>query len=33
KIDERYERFRVMLRYIFTEIDIVNVRFDYYNKK
>ena len=33
KINERYERFRVMLRYIFTEIDIVNVRFDYYNKK
>ncbi|EMU4245360.1 immunity 41 family protein [Neisseria gonorrhoeae] len=32
-IHERYERFRVMLRYIFTEIDIVNVRFDYYNKK
>ncbi|HEZ2399501.1 TPA: hypothetical protein WHS58_001640, partial [Neisseria meningitidis] len=33
KINERYERFRVMLRYIFTEKDIVNVRFDYYNKK
>ena len=33
KINERYERFRVMLRYIFTEIDIVNVQFDYYNKK
>lgn len=33
KINERYARFRVMLRYIFTEIDIVNVQFDYYNKK
>ena len=32
-IHERYERLRVMLRYIFTEIDIVNVQFDYYNKK
>ncbi|WP_249936428.1 immunity 41 family protein, partial [Neisseria gonorrhoeae] len=28
-----YERFTTMLRYIFTEKDIVNVRFDYYNKK
>ncbi|EPH7779049.1 immunity 41 family protein, partial [Neisseria gonorrhoeae] len=25
--------FTTMLRYIFTEKDIVNVRFDYYNKK
>ncbi|EOC42999.1 hypothetical protein NM2000175_0418 [Neisseria meningitidis 2000175] len=32
-INERYERLKTMLRYIFTEIDIVNVRFDYYNKK
>lgn len=32
-IEERYERFTTMLRYIFTEIDIVNMRFDYYNKK
>ncbi|ENV9188282.1 TPA: Imm41 family immunity protein, partial [Neisseria gonorrhoeae] len=32
-IHERYERFTTMLRYIFTEKDIVNVRFDYYNKK
>ena len=32
-INERYERLKTMLRYIFTEIDIVNVQFDYYNKK
>ncbi|OIA91157.1 immunity 41 family protein [Neisseria gonorrhoeae] len=32
-INERYERFKTMLRYIFTEKDIVNVQFDYYNKK
>ncbi|HEZ2310477.1 TPA: immunity 41 family protein [Neisseria meningitidis] len=32
-INERYERLKTMLRYIFTEKDIVNVRFDYYNKK
>ena len=32
-IEERYERFTTILRYIFTEIDIVNVQFDYYNKK
>ena len=32
-IEERYERFTTMLRYIFTEKDIVNVQFDYYNKK
>ncbi|EPI0731250.1 immunity 41 family protein, partial [Neisseria gonorrhoeae] len=24
---------KTMLRYIFTEKDIVNVQFDYYNKK
>ncbi|EOG0028764.1 Imm41 family immunity protein, partial [Neisseria gonorrhoeae] len=28
-----YERLKTMLRYIFTEKDIVNVQFDYYNKK
>ncbi|EPI5482991.1 Imm41 family immunity protein, partial [Neisseria gonorrhoeae] len=27
------ERLKTMLRYIFTEKDIVNVQFDYYNKK
>ncbi|CNO55278.1 immunity 41 family protein [Neisseria gonorrhoeae] len=32
-INERYERLKTMLRYIFTEKDIVNVQFDYYNKK
>ena len=32
-IEERYERFTTILRYIFTEIDIVNMQFDYYNKK
>ncbi|EPH7779962.1 immunity 41 family protein [Neisseria gonorrhoeae] len=32
-IHERYERLKTMLRYIFTEKDIVNVQFDYYNKK
>ncbi|WP_061818676.1 immunity 41 family protein [Neisseria meningitidis] len=32
-INERYERLKTMLRYIFTEKGIVNVRFDYYNKK
>ncbi|EPI0897609.1 TPA: Imm41 family immunity protein, partial [Neisseria gonorrhoeae] len=26
-------RLKTMLRYIFTEKDIVNVQFDYYNKK
>ncbi|ENS7251970.1 hypothetical protein E3P24_002169, partial [Neisseria gonorrhoeae] len=30
-INERYERLKTMLRYIFTEKDIVNVQFDYYN--
>ena len=32
-INERYERLKTMFRYIFTEKDIVNVQFDYYNKK
>ena len=32
-INERYERLKTMLRYVFTEKDIVNVQFDYYNKK
>lgn len=32
-INERYERFRTMLRYIFTDIDIDRIKFDYFNKK
>ena len=32
EINERYERFRTILRYIFTDIDIDNMKFDYFNK-
>ncbi|MDM1031970.1 Imm41 family immunity protein [Neisseria meningitidis] len=33
KLENDLIGFTTMLRYIFTEKDIVNVRFDYYNKK
>ncbi|WP_411155831.1 Imm41 family immunity protein [Neisseria meningitidis] len=30
KINERYERFRVMLRYIFTDLDVEDWKFFYF---
>lgn len=32
-INERYERLRTILHYIFTDVDIDGIKFDYFNKK